>query len=151
MRATEADFTLAAQTAAAAQPQTPALRQARQQLATELTHRFAHSIGTRYDDDRLVPFADATGTTVVELGRAALHELGRSAHRLTYREYFLLAANLATTLEPEPAGIVFDALATLFEDLAPSATSSDGASEALPPLRRSRVRRGWGAWATSPS
>lgn len=130
----ESDFTVAAQAAAAVQLQTPALREVRQRFASELTHRFALSIGTRYDDDRLVPFAEATGTTVTELSRAALVELGRNAHQLRYRDYFLLAANLATTLEPGPAGAVFDDLAALFEDLAPSATSSDGAGETLPAL-----------------
>ncbi|WP_224404018.1 hypothetical protein [Pseudonocardia sp. ICBG1034] len=132
VRATESDFTLVAQTAATVQTQTPALRQARDRLASELTQRFASSIGTRYDDDRLVPFAEATGTTVAQLSSAALRWLGRTAHRLTYRDYFLLAANLATTLPPDEAGAVFDALAELFEDLAPSATSSDGSGDALP-------------------
>ena len=131
-RVDESDFTEAAQAAAAVQLQTLALRQARQRLATELTRRFARSIGTRYDDDRLVPFAEATGTTVTDLSRAAFLELGRGAHQLRYRDYFLLAANLATTLEPSPAGTVFDDLAALFEDLARSATSSDGGSETLP-------------------
>lgn len=133
-RAEEADFTLAAQAAAAVRPQTPGLRRAQQQLATELARRFARSIGTRYDDDRIAPFVEATGTTVTDLSRAALLELGQSAHQLRYRDYFLLAANLTTTLEPGPAGAVFDNLAALFEDLAPSATSSDGASETLPAL-----------------
>ncbi|WP_344017985.1 hypothetical protein [Pseudonocardia kongjuensis] len=131
-RADQSDFTAAAEAAAAVQPQTPALRQGRQRLVTTLTHRFARSIGTRYDDVSLEPFAEATDTTVTDLSRAALLELGRTAHQLRHRSYFLLAANLAMTLDQEPAGAVFDDLADLFEDLAPSATSSDGPGETLP-------------------
>ena len=93
--------------------------------------RFARSIGTRYDDTRLVAVAEATGTTVAALSRLAFTQLGRSAHLLTYRDCFLLASHLATTEGSDAASRVFDDLSDLFEDLVPSATSSDGAVKAL--------------------
>ncbi|MEV5554369.1 hypothetical protein AB0L44_11965 [Nonomuraea wenchangensis] len=132
-RATQTDFENLAQTAAQ-RPQTLALKKARKQLGATLATRFARYICTRtYDDSDIVTVAEATGTTVSNLTQIAFQELGRSAHQLTYRDYFLLASNLANTLETQPAGEVFDALADLFEDLAPSGTSSDGPYESLPP------------------
>ena len=114
-------------------PQTPALRQARQRLGTTMAVRFANSISTQaYEQIDLETAAQLMDTTVTSLTQAAFRELGRSAHQLTYRECFLLASHLARTLAPVDAGRVFDALAVLFEDLAPSATSADGPHEALP-------------------
>ncbi|WP_182883913.1 hypothetical protein [Microbispora sp. H10949] len=131
-RATKIDFANLAQ-AAAQQPQTLALKKARERLATTLATRFARHICTRaYEDPDTVTVAEATGTTVSELTQISFRELGRSAHRLTYREYFFLASHLANALDTEAAGGVFDALANLFEDLAPSDTSSDGPYESLP-------------------
>jgi len=131
-RTTETDFASLAQ-AAARRPPTLALKGARERLGITLATRFARHICTRaYDDPDIVAVAEATGTTVTKLTQIALQELGRSAHQLTYRDYFLLASHLANTLDTEPAGGVFDALANLFEDLASSDTSSDGPYESLP-------------------
>ena len=131
-KATEADVANLAK-AAARRPQTLALKAAREKLGVTFATRFARHIGTQdYEDPAIAAVAEATGTTVSRLTQAALQELGRSAHQLTYREYFPLASHLANTLDAEPAGEVFDALANLFEDLAPSATTSDGPYEALP-------------------
>jgi hypothetical protein len=132
-RATENDLARLAQAAAARQPQTLALKGARERLGTTLATRFARHICTRaYNDGDVAAVAEATGTTVTKLTQIAFRELGRSAHQLTYRDYFLLASHVANTLDTVPAGAVFDALANLFEDLAPSDTSSDGPSESLP-------------------
>ncbi|MEU9890347.1 hypothetical protein [Sphaerisporangium sp. NPDC051011] len=132
-RATQMDFENLAQ-AAAQRPQSLALKKARKQLGTTLASRFARYICTRaYDDSSIVTVAEATGTTVSNLTQIALQELGRSAHQLAYRDYFLLASNLANMLDPQPAGEVFDALADLFDDLAPSGTSSDGPYGSLSP------------------
>jgi hypothetical protein len=131
-KATEADFADLVQ-ATAQRPQTLALQAARKRLGETFATRFARHIGTRaYKDPAIAAVAEATGTTVSGLTQAALQELSRSAHQLTHREYFVLASRLANTLDAEPAGEVFDALAHLFEDLAPSATTSDGPYEALP-------------------
>lgn len=131
-RATETDFANLAQ-AAAQRPPTLALKGALARLGTTLATRFARHICTQtYDDADIVAVADATGTTVSKLTQVAFQELGRSAHQLNYQDYFLLASRLANTLDTEPAGDVFDALANLFEDLAPSGTSSDGPYESLP-------------------
>lgn len=118
--------------AAAQQPQTLALRSATARFLQSFVTRFARRICTRFDDVDLVAFAEATGTTVTKVTQLAAKELGSSAHDLTYREYFLLASHLATTLDTEPTGKVFDALASLFEDLAPSDTSADGPYDSLP-------------------
>lgn len=133
-RATERDFVNLAQVAAQ-QPKTPALKKALERLATSLATRFARQICTRAEEDRKSnDLADATGTTVGQLTKTALSELGRSAHQLTYEEYFYLAATLANTVDPESAGAVFDALADLFEDISPTNTSSDGPHASLPSL-----------------
>ena len=114
-------------------PQTPALRHARRRLGTTMAARFAHSIGTRaYGVVELEAAAQVMDTTVTTLNRAAFLELGQSAHQLSYRDYFLLASQLASAVTPADAGGVFDALAALFEDLAPSSTSADGPYETLP-------------------
>ena len=130
--ATEADVVAVARAAAVARPQTPGLLRARRQLANAAAVRFARSIGTRYDDHIVAGLAGATDTTVDALSRLAFAELGRDAHRLGHQECFRLAAQLATTEGPELAGRVFDDLALLFEDIAPAATSSDGAVLSLP-------------------
>lgn len=125
-RATETDFVNLAQVATQ-QPKTPALKKALERLATSMATRFARQICTRAEEDRNTnDLADATGTTVGQLTKTALTELGRSAHQLTYDEYFYLAATLANTVDPELAGAVFDALADLFEYISPTNTSSDG-------------------------
>lgn len=114
-------------------PQTPGLRRARQRLGTTMATRFAHSISTRaYEETDLEAAAQLMDTTVAALNQTAFRELGRTAHQLTYGEYFLLASHLANALTPADAGSVFDALADLFEDLAPAATSADGPVEKLP-------------------
>jgi hypothetical protein len=131
-RATETDFANLAQ-AVTRRPPTLALKEARERLGSTLATRFARHICTRaYDDPDIAAVAEATGTTITKLTQIAFQELGRSAHQLTYRDYFLLASHLANTLGTEPAGEVFDALANLFEDLEPSGTSSDGPYESLP-------------------
>jgi hypothetical protein len=131
-RATANDFANLAQ-AAAQRPSTLALDAARTRLATTVATRFARHICTQaYEDADIVAVAEATGTTVAKLMEIAFQELGRSAHQLNYRDYFLLASHLANTLDTELVGEVFDALATLFDDLAPSGTSSDGSYESLP-------------------
>jgi hypothetical protein len=133
-RATETDFANLAQ-AAAQRPVTLALKGARDRLGTTLATRFARQICTRaYEDTNIVAVAEASGTPVTKLTQIAFRELGRSAHQLTYPDYFYLASHLANTLDTEPVGEVFDALASLFEDLAPSGTSSDGPYDRLPSL-----------------
>lgn len=131
-KATEADFANLAQAAAVRRPQTLALKRALERLGTTFATRFARHIGiVAYEDSTIAAVAEATGATVGGITQTALQELGRSAHQLTYREYFHLASHLAKTLDTAAAGVVFDALASLFEDLAPSATTSDGAYETL--------------------
>ena len=131
-RATETDFVNLAQ-AAAQRPLTLALKRARERLGITFATRFARHVCTRASGDRdIVAIAATTETTVSKLIQIAFQELGRSAHQLIYRDYFLLASHLANTLDPEPAGAVFDALANLFEDLAPSGTSADGPYKSLP-------------------
>ena len=131
-RATETDFACLAQ-AAALRSQSLALKSARERLGTTLATRFALQICTRtYGGPDIVAIAEATGITASRLTQIAFQELGRSAHQLAYRDYFHLASHLANALDAESAGKVFDALADLFEDLAPSGTSSDGSYESLP-------------------
>lgn len=118
--ATEADFVELAKVASQCRP-TPALTAAQKRLALVYSTRFARQICTRYyrNDNQLPVIAEATGTAVSDLNALAFEELGRSAHKLNYRDYFLLAAHLANTLDARHAGEVFDATALLFEDLAP--------------------------------
>jgi hypothetical protein len=131
-RATATDFANLAQ-AAGRRPLTVALKGAQERLGTTMATRFARQICTRaYEDPNLVTIAKATGTTVTNLTKIAFRELGCSAHQLTHWEYFYLASHLANTLDTALAGAVFDALANLFEDLAPSGTSSDGPYELMP-------------------
>ena len=57
---------------------------------------------------------------------AGFVKLGEKAHTLDHEEYFSLASHIARTLDVPEAELVFDALAALFDDLAPAATTSDG-------------------------
>jgi hypothetical protein len=130
-KANESDFVDLAK-AAACRLITPALQQALARLGATMATRFASHICTRLGDDRdIIIVAEAASTTVDHLVEIALYELGRSAHQLTYAEDFYLAARLANRLDGSDAGRVFDAVAELFDDLAPPDQTSDGPYDSL--------------------
>lgn len=119
--------------AAAQRPATPGLSRALKRLGYTIATRFATHFGTWvYEQDDTAAIAIATGTTVGELQQIAFRELGASAHQLRYAEYFQLAARIAGTLDVADTVKVFDALANLFEDLAPSDAAADGAYGSVP-------------------
>ena len=137
-RATETDFANLAQ-AAAKRPTTLGLKKALERLATSLQpalHGRSARGPPQFSTQKLWPSLPDTTVRAAETNRAPL-ELGRSPHQLTYDEYFYLAATIANTLDPNPAGAVFDALTHLFDDLAPPDTSSDGPYASTPTLLHS--------------
>lgn len=130
--AREEDFVVAA-TFASEQTPSAGLNESIVYLANVFADRFASNIATRwYDRTELTQFAQAAGLsreTILEVGFV---KLGERAHTLNHEEYFSLASHIARTLEVPDAELVFDALAALFDDLAPSATASDGSYANLP-------------------
>lgn len=124
--AREEDFVVAA-TYASEQTPSAGLRESVLYLAKVFADRFASNIATRwYDRTELTKFAQAAGVSSDALLEAGFVKLGEKAHTLDHEEYFSLASHIARTLDVPEAGFVFDALAALFDDLAPAATTSDG-------------------------
>lgn len=96
-------------------------------LADLFADRFASNIATRwYDRTELDVFAERVGVTGAHSSKRGFVKLGERAHTLDHEEYFSLASHIARTLDIPEAELVFDALATLFDDLAPPDTASDG-------------------------
>ncbi|PYI37917.1 hypothetical protein CVS30_12670 [Arthrobacter psychrolactophilus] len=130
--AREEDFVV---TATFASEQTPSagLNESVAYLADVFANRFASNIATRwYDRTELTKFAHAAGISTDTILEAGFVKLGEKAHTLKHTEYFSLASHIARTLEVSEAGHVFDALAALFDDLAPPATASDGPYTSIP-------------------
>ncbi|GAB3821941.1 hypothetical protein GCM10028799_34750 [Kribbella italica] len=124
--AREQDFVVAA-TYASRRPSNAGLNESISYLADVFADRFAPNTATRgYDREELTTFAEATGVSKNTLLEAGFLKLGERAHTLNHEEYFGLASHIARTLEVHEAELVFDALAALFDDLAPPATASDG-------------------------
>ncbi|WP_157508769.1 hypothetical protein [Luteipulveratus halotolerans] len=133
--AREEDFVIAA-TYASEQTPSAGLMESLDYLADVFADRFAATIATRhYDRPDLEKFAEAAGVPQRRLLEAGFAKLGEKAHTLNHEEYFSLASHLARTLQVPKAALVFDALAALFDDLAPPAKASDGlyANIAQPP------------------
>lgn len=131
--AREEDFVVAA-AYAAAQPSSAGLNESISYLAEVFADRFASDIATRgYDRVELTKFAESTGVSRDTLLEAGFFKLGERAHTLNHEEYFSLASHIARTLDVHEAELVFDALAALFDDLAPPATTSDGLYATVPP------------------
>lgn len=131
VQACEADFVAAARFAASSTP-TPGVRQALADLARAYAVRFARHICARgYESDELNEIANAAQWRVNELLALASTELGRMAHELNHEECFNLASKLAALLPKEGKDKVFDALAALFDELAPPSTTSDGSFSSL--------------------
>lgn len=129
----EQDFVTAAQLAAG-QTSTAGLRAAVENLAEIFADRFTAHFSTRgYDRSELSAFAEASGVSVSTLMEMGFINLGDKAHTLKHEEYFSLASHIARTLPVEGAAKVFDALAELFNDLAPPGTAADGPFEQVPP------------------
>lgn len=124
--AEERDYVVAAKRVAA-QESTIGLRAAQARLAKSFSTRFARQISTcSYERPEVKQFAASVGVAVEAIMADALVAVGRSAHQLSYREFFSLAARIATTLPEAECSNVFDTLAELFDDIAPADTSSDG-------------------------
>lgn len=124
--AREEDFVIGA-TYASEQTPSAGLKESVTYLADVFADRFASNIATRwYDRTGLDQFAEATGVSRGALLEAGFVKLGERAHTLNHEEYFSLASHIARTLDVPEAELVFDALAALFDDLAPPATASDG-------------------------
>ncbi|MEO8107238.1 MAG: hypothetical protein ABI720_07955 [Actinomycetes bacterium] len=124
--AREEDFVIAA-TYASEQTLSAGLKESVLYLADVFADRFASRIATRwYDSTELTKFADAAGVSRDALLEAGFAKLGARAHTLNHEEYFSLASHIARTLDAPEAELVFDALAALFDDLAPPTTASDG-------------------------
>lgn len=124
--AREEDFVIGA-TYASEQTSSAGLRESVTYLADVFADRFASNIATRwYDRTELNKFAEAAGVSRDALLKAGFVKLGDRAHTLNHEEYFSLASHIARTLDVPEAELVFDALAALFDDLAPPATASDG-------------------------
>lgn len=131
-QATESDLLTAARTASE-KPMTLGTREALAELAASFATRFARHICTNeYRQADLLDLASVTEVDASDLLAIAFSEIGRGAHQLTYREYFSLASHLTHSLSEDDAGTVFDALAQLFDDLAPPNTCSDGPHETVP-------------------
>lgn len=131
-RAEVRDYTLAAKWVAG-QESTVGLRAASGRFARSFSTRFAREISTRsYDRPEVEEFAASVGVPVESIMADALMEVGASAHQLSYREFFSLAARIATTLSEAECSRVFDSLAELFDDIAPADTSSDGPYDRVP-------------------
>lgn len=131
-RAHMTEFGLVAE-AAAQRPMTAGLRTALAQFAAKFAIRFAHFIATStYDEGSIAEVARFCGTTTAALRSIAFKELGVRAHELSYADCFRLAGLLAGSVAPHEAAHVFDALAELFDDLAPPTDVSDGPYEDLP-------------------
>lgn len=133
VQAAESDLVTAARFAASGTT-TLGVRQALADLARTYAARYARQIcAQRYKREELTDIATAGQLSVKDLLSIAFLELGRSAHQLRYAEYFDVASNIAELLPEAGKEEAFDALAALFDDLAPPATSSDGAFSALAP------------------
>ena len=130
--AREEDFVLAA-TYASEQTPSAGLNESITYMATVFADRFASNIATRwYDRTELNKFAVAAGVSREIILKGGFVKLGERAHTLNHEEYFSLASHIARTLTIPEAQLVFDALAMLFDDLAPTATTSDGPYDTLP-------------------
>ena len=124
--AEERDYVVAANWVAGRES-TVGLRAAQNRFAKSFSTRFARQISTRaYAMAEVEQFAASVGVAVESIVADALVEIGRSAHQLSYREFFSLAARIASTLPEAECASVFDSLAELFDDIAPADTSSDG-------------------------
>lgn len=131
VQATGPDLVTAARFAMSATP-TLGVRRALTDLARSYAVRYARQICARgYGGEELNDIATAGQLGVNDLLAIAFLELGRSAHQLNYGEHFNVASNIAELLPEAGKEEVFDALAALFDDLAPPDTSSDGAFSAL--------------------
>ncbi|WP_392543917.1 hypothetical protein [Oryzobacter telluris] len=132
LEAREEDFVVAA-TYASEQTPSAGLNASIAYLVAEFAHRFAADIATRwYDRTELTNFAAAAGVSRESILETGFVQLGDKAHTLKYEEYFSLASHLARTLDAAQARLVFDALAALFDDLAPPATAADGVWSNVP-------------------
>ncbi|GAA1754698.1 hypothetical protein [Aeromicrobium alkaliterrae] len=124
--ARESDFVTAARIAGR-RPSSAGLRSAVVTLGNAFATRFASEICTRwYDRSELRDFAEAARADPRELSRISFAELGSRAHALKHEECFSLASHIAQTLQHDEAARVFDALGSLFDDLAPPGGSADG-------------------------
>ncbi len=133
VQAADSDLVTAARFAASGAP-TLGVRQALVDLAKTYAARYARQIcAQRYGREELADIATAGQLSVKDLLSIAFLQLGRSAHQLRYAEYFDVASNIAELLPEVGKEDTFDALAALFDDLAPPATSSDCAFSALAP------------------
>lgn len=119
--------------AAAQQPRTPALSRALSALADSTATRFARDLCTRaHTDEDLAVLAKATGVNQTQIVQTALRALGGRAHDLGHRDFFALAAHIATTLNATDAGEIFDALTPMFDELAPTPEEPGAAPAATP-------------------
>lgn len=124
--ARESDFVTAARIASR-QQSTVGLRSALVTLGDAFATRFAEQMCTRwYHRSELQDFAEASGADPHDLMRIAFAELGNRAHALKHESCFSLASHIAQTLQHDDAARVFDALGSLFDDLAPPGNSADG-------------------------
>lgn len=124
--AREDDFVVAARFASE-QSSSVGVQESVSYLATVFADRFSSNIATRwYDRSELREFAQAAGVPVETLLKTGFVKLGERAHTLNHEEYFSLASHIARTLDVPEAAQVFDALAELFDDLAPPTSASDG-------------------------
>lgn len=130
--AREDDFVVAA-TFASKQGETAGLNAAIACLSEAFGARFAADIATKsYDRQELRVFAQAAGICEEDLLAAGFLKLGENAHNLSHEQYFSLASHIARTLDVAEAARVFDALAKLFDDMAPPDTAADGPYVRLP-------------------
>jgi hypothetical protein len=131
--ARESDFAALASIASSEFAATPGQTRALDDLARTYAVRFALQICTRAHEDKdLSGVGAGTALSTRDVLDLAFVELGRSAHDLRYSDYFYLAGHLATTLSPAEAGDTFDALTSLFDDLAPPHSAADGCYDDLP-------------------